>query len=405
VTYAAMVGYLALHDRRLAIGAAALGLLAGVVAENLARLAIVATVGVWLIERVPGNVSVTDVLIGLAGVAAALSGAGEAIHPRGRLVLRSFAFYLATLSVTLAFNHSFRSDVEWLHRIALVSGAVCVGAWLVVTGLERTALRLSLTVASCVAAVTLVEGATVGFTQTIRPLGYQKNFVGSILATVLITLLVAHRRFALPGRVIRFSTLLLIGGLVASHSRGAMVALAVGVLIWFFRGSPGANQRLRAAAIVAAIGVSVFTAVSVWGELHQGAGRHNSLTVRSEVEKQTRDLWIHHPWTGVGLRFFKTPRYAGYQAPNNVIDEIAAEAGIFGILGFLVFMGGALIGLGRLHGDLATAGLCVVAARFAHGLFDIYWTGGTTTLAWIVAGMGLAGAMVTRGPPLSPETD
>ena len=55
-----------------------------------------------------------------------------------------------------------------------------------------------------------------------------------------------------------------------------------------------------------------------------------------------------------------------------------------------MFVIGSLLGLGRLQGDLATAALCVVSARFVHGLFDIYWTGGTTPLPWIVAGMALA---------------
>ena len=99
---------------------------------------------------------------------------------------------------------------------------------------------------------------------------------------------------------------------------------------------------------------------------------------------------MQHPFTGVGLRFFKTPQYSGFQPPNNIIDEVLAEAGLFGFAGFVIFVFGALKGLGRLQGELAVAGLCVVTARFVHGLFDIYWTGGTTTLAWIVAGMGLA---------------
>jgi O-antigen ligase len=213
---------------------------------------------------------------------------------------------------------------------------------------------------------------------------------------VLLVLLAAHRHFGLSQRVLVMCAVLLLGGLIASHSRGAMVALGAGTLIWFFREARRASPKLRVAAIVAAVGIAIFAGTSVWNELHQAPGTHSSLTVRSAVEKETRALWIHHPWTGVGLRFFKTPRYAGYQAPNNVFDEIAAEAGILGIFGFAVFVIGSLVGLGRLRGDLATAGLCAVAARFTHGLFDIYWTGGTTTLPWIIAGMGLASATLRR---------
>ena len=227
-----------------------------------------------------------------------------------------------------------------------------------------------------------------GFSLAAQPLGYQKNFIGSIIVTVLLVLLAAHKEFELPRAVLRVSAVVLLGGLFATHSRGAMVAAAVGLLIWFFRESGRATGGLRTAAVLAAIGISVFTAISINNELNQGT--YSSFTQRTQVEQATRRLWLDHPWTGVGLRFFDTPQYAGYQPPNNVFDEVLAEAGVLGLAGFVVFVFGSLYGLGRLRGDLATAGLCVVAARFTHGLFDIYWTGGTTTLVWVIAGMGLA---------------
>ena len=391
--YAALLGYLTIGDKRLALGAALIGLLVGVVVGNLARLAVVATAGVWLITRAPGNISVTDVLVALAGAAALAAGAAQTIHPRGRVVLRSFVFYLGTLSVTLAFNQSFRSDLEWFHRIAIVAGAVWAGAWLVSTGLHRLALRLLLAVTVVFAAFALVKGASSGFALPAQPLGYQKNFVGSIVATVLLLLVAAPREFRLPGRVLVVTGVVLLGGLIATHSRGAMVAAAVGTLIWFFRDSGSATRGLRVAAIAAAIGIGIYAGISVHAELNQKT--YNSLTQRARIEHATHRLWIAHPLTGVGLRFFKTVKFAGYSPPNNVFDEILAEAGVIGLLGFVVFVVGALHGLGRLPGDLATAGLCVVAARFVHGLFDIYWTGGTTTIAWVVAGMGLAAAALT----------
>lgn len=126
--------------------------------------------------------------------------------------------------------------------------------------------------------------------------------------------------------------------------------------------------------------------------------KFSSINQRVVVERATRQLWEKHPLTGVGLRYFKTPRYArlGYQPPNNVLNEILAEAGVFGLLGFLVFVVGSLVSLGRVAGDLGAAGLSVVAGRFTHGLFDIYWTGGTTALPWVIAGMGFAGAVAAR---------
>jgi hypothetical protein len=94
--------------------------------------------------------------------------------------------------------------------------------------------------------------------------------------------------------------------------------------------------------------------------------------------------------TGVGLRFFETANYVGYQPPNDDVNEALAEGGAPALVGFLVFISGSIWALARGRGTLATAGLCVVVARFAHGLVDIYWVGGTTTLVWLIAGMGLA---------------
>jgi len=150
--------------------------------------------------------------------------------------------------------------------------------------------------------------------------------------------------------------------------------------------------RRRAILLLFAIALVFVAALSVRHQLQAEAHGTtiNSLTQRAEVETATRQLWKEHPYTGVGLRFFKTPAYAGYQPPNDLVNEALAEAGILGLLGLVVFVIGSLVGLSRLHSDLATAALCVVAARFVHGLFDIYWTGGTTSLPWVIAGMALA---------------
>lgn len=398
--YAGLIGYLAFFDRRLAVGGAALGLVLGLLAGNVARLAILATAGVWLVTRAPGNISVSDVLVASAGAAALASGAAQAVHPRGRMVLRTFAFYLGTLVVTLGFNQSLRSDLEWFHRIALVAGGIWVGAWLVSLGLHRPALRLLLLVTTFVATVALVEGLATGLRDPAQPLNYQKNFVGSIVASVLLIVIAAHRELELSPRILRISGVLLAGGLVATHSRGAMVGASVGVLVWFFKTPAASSPRLRRVAVVGAIGLAAYTAVSVKNELAQNTG-HSSLTQRTQIEQAAHRLWQAHPLTGVGLRFFKTPRYAGYSQPNNIFDEVLAEAGLPGLLGFIVFILGAFRGMAARAGPLAVAGLSVMTARFVHGLFDIYWVAGTTAIAWIVAGMGLAISPPTQRPARS----
>lgn len=400
---AATVGYLTLENRPLAVLATLAALVLAVIARNVAWLAVMAVAGVWVISRAPGlDVSYTDLLVASAGAAAWVAGVGHTLRPASRILFGSFAFFLGTLTVTLAYNHSLRSDFEWFHRIAIVAGAVFVGAWLVRAGLHRTALRALLAVTVFMSLVAVAESVASGFAPA-YPFGYQKNFVGSITATVLLVLLAAPGEFGLSARWQRIAAASTTAGLLASQSRGAMLAFAAGVLIWSLRRPTQLRgvRRRRAIVLLFAVALAFFAALSVREELKAPETTINSVTQRIQIARTTRQLWIEHPYTGVGLRFFKTPAYAEYQPPNDVVNEALAEAGVLGLLGFVVFVIGSLVGLNRLQGDLATAALCVVAARFVHGLFDIYWTGGTTALPWIVAGMALASS--TARPRSAPS--
>ena len=156
----------------------------------------------------------------------------------------------------------------------------------------------------------MADSAASGFAPA-YPFGYQKNFVGSITATVLLVLLAAPGEFRLPARWLRVAGVLTAAGLLASQSRGAMVAFAVGVLIWQFR-RPTRPSRVHRRAIVLLFAVTLVfvAALSVRDELQVQETTINSVTQRIEVAHATRQLWIDHPYTGVGLRFFKTPAYA-----------------------------------------------------------------------------------------------
>jgi hypothetical protein len=397
--YAVWVGRLTFEDRNLAVLATVATLLLGVVARNVAVLAVAAVAGVWVISRAPGlDVSYTDLLVAGTGALAFAAGVGRVLHPAARIVLGSFAFFLGTLTITLAYNHELRSDLEWFHRIALVAGAVFVGAWLVRARLHHSALRALLAVTVIMSLIAVAETLASGFAPA-YPFGYQKNFVGSVTATVLLVLLAAPREFQLPARWLQVAGASTAAGLLASQSRGAIIAFAAGVLIWSLRRpvQPSRVYRRRAILLLFAAALALVAALSAKDQLQ--VEEINSATQRVRIAHTTRELWTEHPYTGVGLRYFKTPRYSEYPEPNDVVNEALAEAGVIGLLGFVVFVIGSLLGLSRLKGDLATAAFCVVAARFVHGLLDVYWTGGTTSLPWIVAGMALASSTLRPESP------
>lgn len=394
LVYAGAVGFVAAKSLTFGVVMAALGLAVAVAWNDVTRLAVLAVPGVWLISRLPGvDVSITDALVTAAGTAALIAGVGRALQRPARVLFTSFAFYLLSLTVTVVVNHSFRSDFELFHRIGIVGGGVLAGALLVQRGMQHHALRLLLLVGAFFGGAAVVYAAATGF-QPAFPFGYNKNFLGSIAATTLLTVLAARSSFRLPRGLLLGGTALTALGLLASQSRAAMLAVTVGALIWICRVSPEQRRRYWKVILVFGIVFGIVAGFSLRSEVQsQATVQHNSITQRVEVETQTQALWEHNPVTGVGLRFFAITKFIGYQPPNNVLNEILAEAGFPGLVGFLIFVAGSIGGLWRCRGDLAVAGTCVVAARFAHGLVDIYWTGGTTTLPWLVAGMGVAAAV------------
>jgi hypothetical protein len=393
LVYAAVVSYVAASSSLVAVLLATAALAVAVAWNDVTYLAVVTVPGVWLIARLPGvDVSLTDVLVTAAGVAALVAGAHKSLQRPARILFVGFGFYLMTLSVSVLANHSVRSDLEVLHRIGIVGGGIVAGALLVRAGKEHHALRALLVVSVVFSVAAIVQAVSSGF-QPAFPFGYHKNFLGSITATTLLAALAAGSRFRLPRRILWGSAAVVALGLAASQSRAAMLAVALGTALWLVRVDRARRRRYWKPFLALGIAFGVIAGLSLSAQVdRQAEAPIDSITQRIDVETQTRVLWEEHPVAGVGIRFFALPEFAGYQPPNNVLNEILAEAGFPGLLGFLVFAAGSVLALWRCQGELAIAGTCVVAARFAHGLVDIYWIGGTTTLPWLIAGMGLAAA-------------
>jgi O-antigen ligase len=126
----------------------------------------------------------------------------------------------------------------------------------------------------------------------------------------------------------------------------------------------------------------------------------NSVAVRNKTNAATLALWRTSPIVGVGIYYYNDPKYQEMNrflvAPPNDIYEALAEGGVVLAVGFVVFQVGAVSVLFRRRNPLAVAGLAMVADRLMHGLVDIYWTAGNSSLPWIIAGMGLAQASAMR---------
>lgn len=343
-----------------------------------------------------GGLALGDVLL-IAGFALAVPALLGQAPTVAKPVLLSFGLYLALLVPSVVVNHDRVALVEVIHRVAVIVGGLSVGLVLQRTGKLTLALRLLMAVAAVIALAAVAEAPLHGF-HAVYPLGLHKNFAGPIMGRSAAVLLIAPQAVGLAKRHSGWLIALLIFGVAATQSRNAVIALTVAAVIWVVR-SGGLRKRGGAAAlglVVALAGFAAYTLVHEF-ESSQSADVHNSYTERTRVEQETRDLWRTSPVYGVGLRFFNTPAYSTYEAPNNVFDEILAEAGDLGAVGMAIFIVGSIGALARGRGNLATAGLTLVTTAFLSGQFDIFWVNGQA-LPWMIAGAGAAADTRNREP-------
>jgi hypothetical protein len=269
-----------------------------------------------------------------------------------------------------------------------------VGAWIAREGKVRPALRWLALISCIVAAATVFQAARHGWLHS-SAFGLNKNFVGSLLAAVLVVVFIARDHLALPTGWWVVVLAIIGGGVIASHSRGGALAASVGLFVAFVLTGRLHKRGTKVLAVLVAAGLGVFVYTTVRSQLDQSQTllSNSSIGVRFNVERVTRDIWRTSPTYGVGLKYFNTGQFGVFaQAANNVVDNELAESGDIGLAGFFALQGIVLIaGLRRGRKEpLAAAGFGAVAGLLAHGMVDIYWTAGTVTLPFIVMGMALA---------------
>ena len=185
-------------------------------------------------------------------------------------------------------------------------------------------------------------------------------------------------------------------GSLPSQSRGSMVAFVVGVVIWSLRRpTQPSGVRRRAIVVLFAVALVFGVTLSVRDALRAQGTTINSVTRRIEVAQTTRRLWIEHPYTGVGLRFYKTLPTPGTGAERRRRRGTCrgGSSRASGLRRVCDRITGRAQSASRRPRD---CGLVRRRRALRHGLLDIYWTGGTTSLPWIVAGVALATQAVPR---------
>ena len=360
-------------------------------------IAMLAVPGVLIVHRVGGaslNLSGSDVLT-VAGVAAAFPLLRSDMRTTARLLGIAVAYQAITVIVVLA--HPNAKDVfEWWHRLFLVGGSIVIGAALGRARRASATVSAFLVAATALAVAAIVTSLAHGFAPA-YPFGYQKNFVGAMTASAVVIAMLRPAWLRISAGWSLCIALLCAAGLLASQSRGAMVALAAAILIAAVRQGRLSSRSIVAIAIV--VPLVIFAVASFRQESSQHV-QFNSLRYRSDYSALAYREWHLSPVVGQGFRFFERPGALLQTDAHNVIASTLAESGLVGLLALALLLLAATRAMWRLPVEVGTIAIALIVGRFVHGLFDVYWVAGSSTLPWLVVGMACG---IADADPAVPE--
>lgn len=345
------------------------------------------------------DMSMADLALMLA-VVVALVATTRLGHATSDL-LRLIAVYEVVMLSTVVAHPTSAAIAEWLHRAGLMAGCVIVGVMIVRHQLAGFAIRLLLITASVfsVAAV----GATLGNgLQAAYPLGIHKNAAGSLLATVIALVATLPDDAGIPVWARRPLYFLLGAGLTATQSRGAMVGLAVALVVWLLLERSG--RRLRVIALMTAAIGSLFVWNSVQTQLRTDVHRTGSLGIRERQQAQAWAAFETNTIRGAGIRYYHSvPKLARDGRPSNTAHETLAESGWVGLAGLATIVAGPFVIFRRRGSPWIAAALAAYGVRIVHGVVDNFWVAGPLTLPWLI--IGIAAALSVEHPDTHEATE
>lgn len=186
--------------------------------------------------------------------------------------------------------------------------------------------------------------------------------------------------------------LLLVGCLVLTESRGAVMGLSLGsagsLLFWMFcrRKSMEKSVKRRFWAVAVLILTAGFLLIHSFGGQRIEQGEVHPGGERIMMIQASFNMWKDHPISGVGLVNWKENYYGAYRPaenrekglkmPHNVFIYFLSTAGILGGLGYVFYLFCMTVGLYRVGSASEQAApavtLWTVFASFTlHGLVDM----------------------------------
>lgn len=375
--------------------AAAIGVLViGVVVSFSKPMAIVlmAMPALFISERLGlggGDLSVSDVALAAAFGTAVLLGQRPYSRPMRAMLVLNLVYQFTTL-FTVIVNPFAANTIEWVHAWVLISGALVVGWSVGRAGYARLGLNLMLVAALVIAAGTfftgLVQyaGGNFGEVYPMWPFAMHKNFAGTVMAFMAITVFVNPDwvRWTRPVRTSVFWILLT--AIVMTQSRQAIIGLVVAIIFIVLRKGVHGRSRFALLLLIPAVWLIATTVI----DQVESQNKFNSFYQRLDWVREVYAFWKHSPIFGHGLRYWYTDVVAPFQPPQAEL-EVVASAGVVGLLGFLAMWIGFFVILWRVDPRFGTLAIAAIGSRILQAQFDLFWVAGQVSIPFVIAGVCL----------------
>jgi hypothetical protein len=370
------------------------GLVVGAVLTPSVPLAIalMSMPALFIVQRVglgAGDLSVSDFALAAAFGCAVLLGRRPYSRPL-RALLWLNLFYQFTTLFTVIVNPYAANTFEWVHAWLLVSGALIVGWALGAAGYARLALSLLVVSACAIAVITVIQGGLQYLTGDFSPVyvtwpfGMHKNFVGTALAFAAVVVYVNPDWVGWNRTLARWALVLLVGAILMTQSRQALVGLILAVVVVVIRRRVTGRSRLVLLLLIPA----AWMVVTMVTDQIASQNEFNSVFQRLNWFREVYHYWLESPVFGHGLRYWYNDTAVPFQPPQAEM-EILASAGIIGLVGFLVMCVGALIVLWRIDPRYGTIAVAVILSRIVQGQFDLFWSAAQVSIPFVIAGICL----------------
>ena len=351
------------------------------------------------------DLTVSDVALLFAFFPAAIFSQRPFTPAMRSLVWCGVTYEVLTLFTVIA-NPYQANAIEWAHAGLLTVGALVVGWSIGREGHARLGLTLILVACTLLGISAIVQGLTQyadgNFTGVFPrwPYDMHKNAAGCLFG------LAAAMAYARPTWV-RWHPLLpqvcfwiCVGGIAVTQSRQAMAGLAAALIVIVMRTQNSGRERRSKVILLAVAGGLGFVLVMVRNQVASG-NEFNSFFQRVDWFGESIRIWKTDPLFGVGLRWWYTDRFDTKFQPPNAILEMLSTAGLFGLLGFVVLMGGSLVVLWRMEPTYGLICSTIILSRIVQGQLDLFWVAVQTSVPFLIVGicLGAHGRELADEPP------